>query len=186
VHTFTVIAIVAAAAAGIIAAVLLIHPTPNVGGFDGSNSESDNQQQKKKMNASGAMPTKSTGYQQVNITVNGVELVADLAVTDEQKSNGLGIKDSLKENEAMLFPFSREDKHTFWMNGMKFPIDIIWLDNNKQVVHVEHSLDPCGPNSFCPTYTPREDSLYVLETVAGFAQKYNITEGTSVEFELDS
>ena len=179
-RTITIIAIFAAVAAGIIAAVLF-YPTLYVGGFD-STAKSDNQQQ----NMSETMPTNNSGYRQINITVNGVELVADIAETGDQKSKGLGVKDSLKENEAMLFPFSKEGAHAFWMNGMKFPIDIIWLDGDKKVVHIEHSLDPCVPNSPCQTYTPRDDSLYVLETVAGFAQKYNVTEGTPVEFELES
>ncbi|MGI0049371.1 MAG: DUF192 domain-containing protein, partial [Nitrososphaera sp.] len=81
--------------------------------------------------------------------------------------------------------FSTEREHSFWMKGMKFPIDIIWLDDDKEVVHVEHSLEPCIPDEFCQPYDPDDNSLYVLETVAGFAQKYNVTDGTQVEFNLD-
>lgn len=127
----------------------------------------------------------NSGYRQVNVTVNGVELVADVAATNDQRSKGLSVKDTLNEDEAMLFVFSTEREHSFWMKNMKFPIDIIWLDGDKEVVHVEHSLEPCVPDSPCQTYKPNDDSLYVLETVAGFAQKYNVTENTRVEFELD-
>jgi uncharacterized membrane protein (UPF0127 family) len=122
-------------------------------------------------------------YRQVNVTVNGVGLVADIAETGEQRSKGLAIKDSLNEIEGMLFVFSEPRQYAFWMKDMKFPIDIIWLDSNKTVVHVEHSLDPCGPVS-CETYRPGADSLYVLETVAGFADKYGVIEGTKVKFDL--
>jgi uncharacterized membrane protein (UPF0127 family) len=180
VRTITITAIAASAAAGIIAAVLF-YPSLYVGSF-GSTAGSNNQQN---LHANNTTLTNSSSYRQVKITVNGIELIADIAATSDQKSKGLGVKDSLKDNEAMLFPFSEVGEHTFWMKGMKFPIDIIWLDDDKQVVHVEHSLEPCVPNSFCQTYTPREDSLYVLETVAGFAQKYNVTQSTLVQFELD-
>lgn len=122
-------------------------------------------------------------YRRVNVTVNGVGLVADIAETGEQRSKGLAIKDSLNETEGMLFVFSELRQYVFWMKDMKFPIDIIWLDSNKTVVHVEHSLDPCGPVS-CQTYRPGADSLYVLETVAGFADKYGVIEGTKVKFDL--
>ncbi len=122
-------------------------------------------------------------YRQVNVTVNGVGLVADIAETGEQRSKGLAIKDSLNETEGMLFVFSEPRQYVFWMKDMKFPIDIIWLDSNKTVVHVEHSLDPCSPVS-CQTYGPGADSFYVLETVAGFADKYGVTEGTKVKFDL--
>src|ERR671923_23790 len=73
-------------------------------------------------------------YRQVNVTVNGVGLVADIAETGEQRSKGLAIKDSLNETEGMLFVFSEPRQYVFWMKDMKFPIDIIWLDSNKTVV----------------------------------------------------
>ncbi|HZC88191.1 MAG TPA: DUF192 domain-containing protein [Nitrososphaera sp.] len=125
----------------------------------------------------------NNGYQQVNVTVNHVKLVADIASNEEQMTKGLAVKDHLNENEAMLFVFTTPGNHGFWMKDMKFPIDIIWMNANKTVVHIEHSLNPCTPIS-CPIYQPNSDSLYVLETVAGFANRYNVTEGTTMEFDL--
>lgn len=174
-RTVTIIAIVAAAAAGIIAgSVLLVTPAT-------SEPEIEEQQE---IIVGGATPS-NNGYRQVNITVNGVDLVADVAATNDQRSKGLSVKDTLNENEAMLFVFSTEREHSFWMKNMKFPIDILWLDDYQEVVHVEHSLEPCIPDEFCQTHKPDRDSLYVLETVAGFAQKYNVTENTYVDFQLD-
>src|ERR671925_2037725 len=123
-------------------------------------------------------------YRQVNVTVNGVGLVVDIAETGEQMSKGLAIKDSLNETEGMLFVFSEPRQYVFWMKDMKFPIDIIWLDSDKTVVHIEHNLQPCSLNVFCPTYKPDNNALYVLETVAGFAEKHDIIEGTRVQFHL--
>jgi uncharacterized protein len=126
----------------------------------------------------------SNGYRQVNVTVNGLVLVADIAATDEQRTKGLSVKDRLAENEAMLFVFDNEAEHTFWMKNMKFPIDIIWIDTEKTVVHIEHNLQPCSSELLCPTYKPIDDSLYVLETVGGFAERHDIIKGTRADFEL--
>jgi uncharacterized membrane protein (UPF0127 family) len=126
----------------------------------------------------------SNGFRQVNVMVNGVVLVADIAATDEQMTRGLSVKDSLDENEAMLFVFDWEAEHTFHMKNMKFPIDIFWIDTDKTVVHIEHNLQPCSSGLFCPTYKPNDDSRYALETVAGFAERHDVVEGTMVEFEL--
>jgi len=123
------------------------------------------------------------GYRQVNVAVNNVKLVADVAVNEEQKTKGLAIKENLSENEAMLFVFATAGNHAFWMKDMKFPIDIIWMDSNKTVVHVEHSLEPCTPVS-CQIYQPNSNSLYALETIAGFANKYNVIDGTKMQFSL--
>jgi uncharacterized membrane protein (UPF0127 family) len=126
----------------------------------------------------------SNGYQHVNVTLNGLVLVADIAATDEQRTNGLSVKDRLDENEAMLFVFDYEALHTFWMKNMKFPIDIIWIDSDKTVVYIEHNVEPCSSDIFCPVFRPDHDSLYVLETIGGFAERHDIVKGTIVEFEL--
>jgi uncharacterized protein len=183
-----IVAIIASIAAGSgIAVALFFWPATN------TTAESDRLQPEIAVVNNETVPAGSSNnnnknnsgsyYQQVNVTVNGVGLVADIAETGEQRSKGLAIKDSLNETEGMLFVFSEPRQYAFWMKDMKFPIDIIWLDSNKTVVHVEHSLDPCGPVS-CQTYMPGADSLYVLETVAGFADKYGIVEGMKVKFDL--
>jgi uncharacterized membrane protein (UPF0127 family) len=126
-------------------------------------------------------------YLHAKVTVNGFEVRADIALTGEQQGKGLDIKNNLTENQGMFFVFQQPDRYGFWMKGMKFPIDIIWLDRNGTVTHIEHSLKPCPPansNLVCPTYFPEKDSLYVLETVPGFSMKHNVRLGTHVSFEL--
>ena len=127
-------------------------------------------------------------YLKAKVTVRGLELNADLAVTQEQMSKGLAVKDELKENESMLFVFGEPSRHSFWMKDMKFPIDIIWLDNNGTVVYIKNSLQPCIMTFafLCPTYTPDKDSLYVLETGSGFSKKHGIKIGTHADFQLIS
>ncbi len=134
---------------------------------------------------SSAIGTSNNGYQQVSVTVNGVKLVADVAATETQRTKGLAVKDHLNENESMLFVFPSESNQAFWMKDMKFPIDIIWMNANKTVVHVEHSLDPCPAIGYCKTYSPGANSLYVLETVAGFADRHGVTNGIKMEFNLE-
>jgi uncharacterized membrane protein (UPF0127 family) len=126
-------------------------------------------------------------YLKANITINGFNLIADVPTTNEGFQKGLGVKDHLNENEGMLFVFLKPPPPPFWMHGMKFPIDIIWLNGEGTVVHIEHNLQPCTPGLMCPTYAPRSSSgssVYVLETVAGFSQKHNVSIGTSVESHL--
>ena len=130
-------------------------------------------------------------YLLARVIVNGFELATDLAITDDQKAKGLAVKDHLKENEGMLFVYEEPSRQGFWMKDMKFPIDIIWLDSNGTVVHIEHNLQPCisdqSPSAGllnCPIYTPNNYSLYVLETIAGFSQKHNIKIGTNIDLYL--
>jgi uncharacterized membrane protein (UPF0127 family)/Tfp pilus assembly protein PilF len=126
-------------------------------------------------------------YLHTKVVVNGFDVMADIALTGKQQTKGLDVKNNLTENQGMLFVFQQPYRYGFWMKGMKFPIDIIWLDSNATVTHIEHSLKPCPPansNLVCPLYFPEKDSLYVLETVSGFSMKHNVRLGTHVSLEL--
>ncbi|HEX6561230.1 MAG TPA: DUF192 domain-containing protein [Nitrososphaera sp.] len=125
------------------------------------------------------------GYNHTVVTISGVRILADIAETQDKKEKGLDVRNNMTETEGMLFPFDTDYPHPFWMNGMKFPIDIIWLDSNKTVVHIEHSLPPC-PNQFdCPNHQPDKNARYVLETVAGFSERHGVKEGTQAQFDLN-
>jgi uncharacterized protein len=118
----------------------------------------------------------------VNISINNYTLLVDLSITFEQIILGLSNKNSIKENEGMLFVLNPSSRRGFWMKDMKFPIDIIWLNENKEIVNIKKSLEPCVTN--CPVYYPDRESKYVLETVAGFADKQNLKVGDTIFFEL--
>lgn len=82
----------------------------------------------------------------------------------------------------MLFIFPKEDSLPFWMPDMNFPIDIIWINKNCQIVHIEKSLQPCVDEKTCPITTPDKLSQFVLETVAGFSEKNRLNVGEKLNF----
>lgn len=156
---------------GIIGAAAVILYIMNIDAYLGTKTESYDEISQEK-------------YHQAKVDVNGFEIVADMAMTDEQREKGLSIKDTLKENEGMLFVFQREGQYNFWMNGMKFPIDILWLDTAGKVVHIESNAQPCESELDCPDYTPAKNALYVLETAAGFVERHDVKIGTDIDFQL--
>ena len=123
-------------------------------------------------------------YLKAVVSVNAFKLIADLALTQDQQTKGLAVKNHMNESEGMLFVFQDPSKPSFWMKDMKFPIDIIWLDANRSVVYIAPNLEPCPSQGTCPGYVPNKDSLYVLETTAGFSQRHNVTVGTKTNFQL--
>jgi uncharacterized membrane protein (UPF0127 family) len=123
-------------------------------------------------------------YLQTKVTVNNFDLTVYLAMNNKQIIKGLVIKNQLKENEGMLFVYQQPTKYRFSMRGMKFPIDIIWLNNARKVIHIEHSLEPCPSDSDCPKFIPTAAALYVLETIAGFSNKHDVKIGTQIDFHL--
>ncbi|MEM4268348.1 MAG: DUF192 domain-containing protein [Candidatus Woesearchaeota archaeon] len=106
----------------------------------------------------------------------------EIARTEHERSLGLMFRDSLPENQGMLFIFEEEDYHAFWMKNTNIPLDIIWLDSELTVVHISRSTPPCLTDP-CPVYTAPLKAKYVLEVNAGAAEKLN--PGEKVEIYLN-
>lgn len=123
-------------------------------------------------------------YMKATIAVKNTTIAADLAVTPDEQSKGLSGRENLSENQGMLFVMKTPGKYGFWMKEMKFPLDIFWLDRAGNVVYIKENLQPCLTTLNCPTYMPDMDSIYVLETVAGFAHKYGLAKGAHFSFQL--
>lgn len=114
------------------------------------------------------------------VEVGGEKIMVDVANTPESRTLGLSGRKSLENDEGMLFVFDQPSKYSFWMKDMNFPIDIIWLDESKKIVHIKKDA---RPELYPESYAPRGDAKYVLEVVSGFSEKNNLKEGDKVKFE---
>lgn len=92
-------------------------------------------------------------------------------------------RETINWDQAMLFVFEKEGKQAFWMKNVRFPIDILWLDRNKRIVHIEKNVPPCRKDP-CPTYSPSLEALYVLELKAGSVKRHNLKLFDKVDFIL--
>lgn len=95
---------------------------------------------------------------------------------------GLSGKASLPKEKGYLFVFTRADKYDFWMKGMRFPIDIIWINDGKIVYMKERA--PVPITNFLETYISDEPAQYVLEINAGLAEKYGFKVGDRVQLDI--
>jgi uncharacterized membrane protein (UPF0127 family) len=107
----------------------------------------------------------------------------ELMVNDEDRAMGLMFRPSLGADRALLFVFDQLDFHAIWMKNCKFPIDIVWLDEGKKVVHVAARVPPCKADP-CPSYQPMRRAAYVVEMNAGAANKEKVVVGSTLGFTL--
>lgn len=114
---------------------------------------------------------------------NGESVLAELALSRAERSNGLMFRERLDPKGGMLFVFDTEETHAFWMKNVRFPIDILWLDREKRIVHMARRVPPCGKEP-CPSYTPLIPALYVLELTAGKAEALALAPGARLEFSI--
>lgn len=113
------------------------------------------------------------------VKVGGVDVKVDLALTALEQTRGLAGRTEFPEKSGMLFVFDRPGEYYFWMQGMNFPIDIIWIGEGMQVIYIKKNA---GLENPLQTYGPKQNSKYVLEVVSGFSDKYGLKEGDKVEF----
>ena len=114
---------------------------------------------------------------------SGASITAELAVTDAERARGLMFREKLLPDQGMLFVFQREDIHAFWMKNTLIPLDILWLDRDRRVVHIERGVPPCTSDP-CPSYGPARAGLYVLELAAGAADRLGLKPGDRLDFAL--
>ena len=117
---------------------------------------------------------------------SGRVLQVEVMVKDEDRAMGLMFRPSLPLDRGMLFLFERPDFHAIWMKNCKFPIDILWLDEQHKVVHLAEKVPPCTArdDTQCPVYSPLRRASYVVELNAGQARREKALVGSSVEFKL--
>jgi uncharacterized membrane protein (UPF0127 family) len=114
---------------------------------------------------------------------SGKALQVEVMVKDEDRAMGLMFRPSLASDRGMLFLFEASDFHGIWMKNCKFPIDILWLDADRKIVHVQEGAAPCVKEP-CPVYTPLRRASYVLELGAGQARREKAVVGAAVDFTL--
>jgi len=114
---------------------------------------------------------------------SGTVLRAEVMVNDEDRAMGLMFRPSLPLDRGMLFVFDASDFHGIWMKNCRFPIDILWLDEQGKVVHLAESVPPCRKDP-CPSYSPLAKASYVVEINAGQARKEKALVGSTVRFTL--
>lgn len=113
----------------------------------------------------------------VAVFPSGAEFTLEIAATDRERARGYMFREHVGPREGMLFLFERLGTHSIWMKNCKVPLDLIWLDEEFRVVHIEHNRPPCPEKGDCPAVEPMRLNRYVLEIAGGIAGKQGLEVG---------
>ena len=109
-----------------------------------------------------------------------VEIEVEIADTDAKREKGLMYRKAMKKNRGMLFIFPDESRRSFWMKETHIPLDIIFVNANKEIIHIAENCKPYSLKSI-PSF---EYAQYVIEVNAGFCKKYSINTMHKISFLL--
>lgn len=124
-------------------------------------------------------PENLSAYKTEEIKINGKIINVEVADTPEKQTKGLSDRQSLAENSGMLFVFSEQDYHAFWMKDMNFSLDFIWISGN-EITEITKNVRP-EDYQLPKTLMPKDKFDKVLEVNADVADRLNIKAGDKIE-----
>ncbi|MEK7551621.1 MAG: DUF192 domain-containing protein [Patescibacteria group bacterium] len=115
------------------------------------------------------------------VLINGKSFNAEIVKSSKDQAIGLAKYKKISKDFGMLFIFDNKGYYGFWMKNMKFPIDIIFISDNKITTIFKNVDYPKNGNSNLQGYKPDVPSDMVFEVNAGISNKYNFQKGDSVK-----
>lgn len=107
-----------------------------------------------------------------------VKVDVEIAGTEHERAQGLMYRPSMPDSVGMLFIFEWEAPQAFWMKNTSIPLDIVYVNSQKEIVSIIKNATPYSEESL-----PSErDAQYVVEVVAGFTDRFQIQVGDKISF----
>ncbi len=116
------------------------------------------------------------------IQIGPSSLLVSVAATREERRQGLSGVESMESDQGKLFIFEESGYHGIWMKDMLFPIDIIWVSADFQIVHIERSAHPSTyiNDNDARVFSPSTPAKYVIEVNADYTRQYGIEVGDTI------
>jgi hypothetical protein len=110
------------------------------------------------------------------LTIKSQHLRVELADYPDARRVGLMFRDSLPENQGMLFVFQKKQPLSFWMRNTKIPLDIAFLADDGTIFQIE-PMQPLDEGH----HVSREPARFALEVNQGWFSRHQIRVGDRVE-----
>jgi uncharacterized protein len=102
----------------------------------------------------------------------------EVAESDREQQRGLMFRQSLGDNEGMLFPYPNAREITMWMRNTFISLDMIFIRGDGIVHHIATDTEPFSENII----SSQGEATAVLEMKAGSARRLGIKPGDRVEY----
>jgi len=125
----------------------------------------------------------SVQFPRGTIKIDDIALQVQVADTEPRRVRGLMFQDQLPYDQGMIFVFDEVGVYSLWMLNMQFSLDMIWFDQNGNIIHIEKDVPPCKTaleTMTCQSFAPDGKALYILEVTSGFVDKFNITKDSKL------
>lgn len=115
-----------------------------------------------------------------DIKVKDTVIKVEIAETTAEQVKGLAGRAEICETCGMLFEYSDYQIRNFWMKGMQFPLDVIWILND-EIVGIEKNVQILDSADETSRIKSPKVVNRVLEVPAGLADQYGLEAGDKIE-----
>lgn len=121
------------------------------------------------------------------ITLDGREFELELALTPNQRYQGLSDREYIPDDGGMLFVFPDEARRTFVMRRCLVPIDLIYLDAEGRVLNTHQmEVEPYNrPDWLLTRYRSDGPAQYVIELAGGMLDELALSPGDRIDLPAD-
>ena len=110
------------------------------------------------------------------LKIKGHGIRVEVANTVETRRTGLMFRDSLPENQGMLFVYEVEDRHAMWMKNTLLPLSVAFIDRAGRILNIE-DMRPQTEDA----HMAAAPAAYSLEMNQGWFKKRGIKQGDRVQ-----
>jgi len=124
-------------------------------------------------------------YQTTPLTLpSGQQIRVEVMTKQADMMRGAMFRESLAPDRGILFVHGSSGLYKYWMYQVRIPLDILWLDMNRQIVEISPNTPPCPSQSAkeCPGFGGNKMAIYVLELPGGAASRFGLRVGDAVKF----
>lgn len=128
----------------------------------------------------GFAPTWSMAFSEHFISLAGHNLKVELATEEKDLQQGLMFRKTIAPYDGMLFDFGQETTAQMWMKNTLIPLDMVFFDDNRKIVHLHYGAVPHSLDRISSPLPAR----YVLELNAGDIDRLGLKLGDRFEYEV--
>lgn len=115
------------------------------------------------------------------VIIKNKKFTLEIAKTISQKTKGLSSRTSLCDNCGMIFVYKNEGFYPFWMKDTLIPLDMIWINNNNEIVSVYTAIPEINkPLTQLTIYRNNKPAKNIIELNAGEADKLGLKIGDKI------
>ena len=116
----------------------------------------------------------------VELQIGSARVRVEIADTIAKQQQGLSDRAGLPKDQGMYFPMGGPSRHTFWMQRMNFPLDVLWIRDGR-IVDISENVPQPKPGEQPVTMSPKDPADAVLEVNTDFTEKHGVKIGDTID-----